>query len=410
MTFGTIRRMQRKTRIAVAAERSSAYGRNFIQGVAEVAERHTDWALTLIDPNSVIGKIAEGYDGWICRIADSRTAGVLAACGKPVVDSLCEHDNPRFATVRGDAEAIGRLAAEHLMKHQFVNIAFCGYRHVAFSDRRRNAFASFLESKGLRPAIYRPPLRPENRFGKDFLLGDRVESPPDAVDLANWLKRLPKPAGIFCCDDLRASQVLDVCRTLKLAVPADVAILGVDDDPVYCMFSTPRLSSIDPDSITIGKLAATTLDTMFTDAAVARNPPSLMVKPKGVVERASTETYPGAPTWFVEALAYIRTHATKRISAADVFRHVGFSRTLVERAFRERLSATVQGLIAETRLETARRLLSTTVLPIKEVALLSGFATLEYFSRTFTATTGTAPSAWREREQNIHEPAPHRSP
>ena len=66
--------MQRETRIAVAAERSSAYGRNFIRGVAKVAEQHTDWALTLIDPNSVAGKVADGYDGLICRIADSRTA------------------------------------------------------------------------------------------------------------------------------------------------------------------------------------------------------------------------------------------------------------------------------------------------------------------------------------------------
>lgn len=396
MTFGTIRRMQRETRIAVAAERSSAYGRNFIRGVAEVAEQHTDWALTLIDPNSVAGKVADGYDGLICRIADSRTARVLAACGKPVVDCLCEHDNPRFATVRVDAEAIGRLAAEHLLKHQFVNIAFCGYRHVVFSNRRRNAFAAFLEKNGIRPAIYRPPLRKQNRFGKDFLLGDRVESPPDSADLANWMKRLPKPVGVFCCDDLRASQVLAVCRMLKLAVPDDVAILGVDDDPIYCMFSTPRLSSIDPDATEIGRAAANTLAMMLNNRKAAADPPSMTIQPRGVVERASTNTYPSAPPWFTDAIAFIHANAAKGISAADVFRHVGFSRTLVERTFRTRFSSTVQGLIAVTRMETARRLLSATSLPIKEIAALSGFSTLEYFSRTFTAATGQPPSDWRK--------------
>ena len=397
-------------RIAVAAERSSAYGRNFIRGVAEVAEQHPDWALTLLDPHSVAGKASDGFDGWICRIADGRTATALQRCGRPVVDCLCATPCPLFASVRTDAEAIGQLAADHLLKRCFTHFAFCGYRRVAFSDRRRDAFASALEGRNIRPAIYRPPLRPTNRFGRDFLLGDRVESPPDIDDLKNWLARLSKPVGIFCCDDLRASQVLAACRMLKFAVPADVAILGVDDDPIYCMFSTPRLSSIDPDSLAIGRLAATTLATMLADAAAARRPPSLTVAPKGVVERASTDTYPGAPAWFVEALAYIRTHATKRISAADVFRHVGFSRTLVERTFRERLSSTVQGLIAATRLETAKRLLSSSVLPIKEVALLSGFATLEYFSRTFTAATGATPSAWREREMIDKEPAPRHSP
>ena len=361
-----------------------------------MAEQHADWALTLIDPNSVAGKIAEGYDGWICRIADNRTARALAACGKPVVDCLCEHDNQRFATVRVDAEAIGRLAAEHLLKHQFVNFAFCGYRSVAFSDRRRNAFASFLESKGLRPAIYRPPLRPGNRFGKDFLLGDRVESPPDSADLANWLKWLPKPVGVFCCDDLRASQVLASCRALKLAVPDDIAILGVDDDPIYCMFSTPRLSSIDPDATTIGRAAANTLAMKLTDRKAAADPPSIAIKPRGVVERASTNTYPSAPPWFMDAIAFIHVNAAKGISASDVFRHVGFSRTLVERTFRTRFSSTVQGMIAATRMDTARRLLSTTSLPIKEIAALSGFSTLEYFSRTFTSATGQSPSDWRK--------------
>ena len=394
--------MARKTRIAVAVERSSAYGRNFIRGVAETAERHTEWALTLIDPNSISQKVAEGYDGWICRIADRRTAAALAACGKPVVDCLCEHQNPRFATVGADTEAIGRLAAEHLLKHQFENIAFCGYRHVAFSDRRRNAFVSFLENKSIRPIIYRPPLRPENRFGKDFLFGDRIESPPDSADLANWLKRIPKPVGVFCCDDLRASQVLAICRTLKLAVPSDVAILGVDDDPVYCMFSTPRLSSIDPDATAIGRTAANMLAVMFTDQKAAANPTSMTIQPRGVVERASTNIYPSAPPWFTNAIAFIHDNATKGISASDVFRHVGFSRTLVERTFRARSSSTVQGLIAETRMETARRLLSTTSLPIKEIAAQSGFTTLEYFSRAFASATGLAPTEWREKASEAH--------
>ena len=402
--------MEKTRRIAVAAERSSAYGRNFIRGVAEVAEQHPEWALTLLDPRSVTKKVSDGYDGWICRIADKRTSAALAVCDKPVIDCLCAVPCPLFASVRTDADVIGRLAAEHLLKRHFTHFAFCGYRQVIFSDRRRNAFASYLEGKHIRPAIYRPPLRPSNRFGQDFLLGDRVESPPDIDDLAKWLTRLPKPVGIFCCDDLRAFQVLSVCSTLKLAVPSDVAILGVDNDPIYCLFSTPRLSSIDPDSTAIGRLAATTLATMLADAATARHPPALTVPPKGVVERESTNTYPGAPPWLMEALAYIRTNAAKGISAADIFRHVGFSRTLVERTFRERLSSTVQRLITETRLETARRLLATTALPIKEVALLSGFATLEYFSRTFTAAAGITPSVWREKNQSVQEPAPHRSP
>ena len=388
--------MGRTLQIAVAAERSSAYGRNFIKGVAEVAELHAEWALTLVDPKSIAAKASCDYDGWICRVTNARTAKALAERGCPVVDCLCARTEPSFATVKTDADAIGSLAADHLIKHRFSNFAFCGYRRVAFSDRRRNAFASHLETKGIRPAIYRPPMRPENRFGEDFLLGDHLGSPPDAADLANWLKRLPKPVGIFCCDDLRASQVLSICRALKLAVPSDVAILGVDDDPIYCMFSTPRLSSIDPDSVAIGRAAANALAQIFASGTDSAPPPSIAIKPKGVVERESTSTYPHAPTWFADALAFIRSESTKGISASDVFRHVGYSRTLVERTFKSTLATSVQKQIAQVRINEAKRLLSSTSLPIKEIAARTGFSTLEYLSRSFAAATGLTPSAWRE--------------
>ena len=395
--FGKIRGMKCQKRIAVAAERSSAYGRGFIRGVAEIAEQHTEWNLVLIDPQHAATKSSEGFDGWICRVADVRTAKALANCGSPVVDCLCAAPEPKFATVKTDAEAIGRIAAEHLIRHRFSNFAFCGYRRVAFSDRRRNAFATFLEKNGMRPSIYRPPLRRQNRFGSDFLLGDTVESPPDFKDLSNWLNRLPKPVGVFCCDDLRAFQLSMLCKSLGLATPDDIAILGVDDDPVYCMFSTPRLSSIDPDATAIGRTAFLTLLQMMTTARKASSAPQLTIPPRGIVERESTNIYPNAPRWFADAVSFIHRNAVKGISASDVFKHIGFSRTLVEQVFRKNSSSSVQKMIAKTRLNEAKRLLDTTSLPVKEVASLSGFSTLEYLSRAFAAETGLSPSAWRER-------------
>ena len=388
--------MKKSRKIAVAVERSSAYGRKLISGVAEIAELHPDWDLTLIDPLHILNASDE-FDGWICRVINTRTARVLAHCGKPVVDCLCATTEPAFASVKTDAEQIGNLAAEHLIKHRFHNFAFCGYRHVGFSDRRRNAFSRFLERNGIRPTLYRPPLHPHNRFGRDFLLGDRVESPPDAEDLVKWLKRLPKPVGVFCCDDLRASHLVSACRLLKLSVPSDVAILGVDDDPIYCMFSTPRLSSIDPDPVAIGQITAKTLAKMLSDEQLAGHPPTLIVPPRGVIERASTNTYPYAPPWFAEALDFIRSNAIKGISASDVFRHVGFSRTLVERVFNENISSPVQKKIVEARIDEAKRLLSTTSIPVKEIATLSGFSSLYYLSRAFASATGLPPTAWREQ-------------
>ena len=389
--------MKNRKRIAVAAERASAYGRNFICGVAEIAEQRPEWDLALVDPETASGAAAAGHDGWICRVTDKRMAHALTRSGCPVVDCLCAVETPEFASVKTDAGRIGQLAAEHFLSRHFTNFAFCGYGRIAFSDRRRDAFARFLEKRGATPAVYRPPSRSAHKFGRDFLLGTRVKSPPDAEDVLRWLKRIPKPVGVFCCDDVRASQVMMLCKSAGFSVPDDVALLGVDDDPIYCMFSSPRLSSIDPDATEIGRAAALALAEMMDDAGKAANPPHLTIPPKGIVARESSNTYPNAPRWFAEAISFIRENAAKGISASDVFRHVGFSRTLVERVFRESGSLSVQKLIAEARLDEAKRILDSTSLPIKEVASLSGFSTLEYFSRTFATATGLTPTAWRER-------------
>lgn len=391
--------MKKTSRIAVAVEKSSAYGRSFIRGVADFAGGRPDWDLTLIDPRGAASRIDGEYDGYICRLPDARPLAMLAKLRRPVVDCLCIKPYSTFATVRPDTEAIGRLAAEHFMARRFANFAFCGYRGIDFSDRRRNVFAMLLEKKGIRPSIYRPPMHPKNRFGRDFVLGDRVDVPPDADDLAKWLERLPKPVGVFCCDDLRSSQVAAVCRTLGLSVPGDVAMLGVDNDPVYCAFSTPRLSSIDPDSVRIGRAAAQALAQMLDDPASA--PQHVVVPPKGVVARESTNVYPGAPRWLPDALSFIGENAAKGISASDVFAHVGFSRTLVEKAFKKTLSRTVQQEIQAERIAEAKRLLATTFLSVKEVALQSGFSSIEYFSRMFAAATGATATVWRERNAEL---------
>ena len=351
--------------VAVVAERASAYGRGFIRGIADFAAAHDDWNMELIDPADLPRHLAVPFDGWIVRSPDVRTLRRLARLGRPVVDALYAHPIPSFAAVRTDNVGIGRLAARHFLSRRFASFAYCGYRRVLFSDLRRDGYARELKANGFRTAIFRPVYDPARRYGRGVLLGEHLGASPDAAELAAWLARLPRPLAVFCCDDVRAAEVLRLARRRRLRVPDDVAVLGVDDDPSYCMFSSPRLSSVDPDAHGIGVAAAETL------------------------------AYPGLPPWFPQALAFIREHVGEGISAADVFRHVGYSRTLVERAFAKALGHSVQREIAQVRVERARRLLRQTTKPVREVAALCGYASVEYFSRAFAAATGAPPARYR---------------
>ena len=111
--------------------------------------------------------------------------------------------------------------------------------------------------------------------------------------------------------------------------------------------------------------------------------------------RASTDAYPGAPTWLADAIAHIEGEIRSGISASDVFRHVGYSRTLVETTFRMFLGKTVQKEIVETRVQAAKRLLLTTALPVKDIAAQIGYRSIEYFTRQLAAVTGQPPAAYR---------------
>lgn len=380
--------------VAVVAERASAYGRGFIRGIADFAAAHDDWNMELIDPADLTRHLAVPFDGWIVRSPDVRALRLLARLGRPVVDALYAHPIPSFAAVRTDNVGIGRLAARHFLSRRFASFAYCGYRRVLFSDLRRDGYARELKANGFRTAIFRPVYDPARRYGRGVLLGEHLGASPDAAELAAWLARLPRPLAVFCCDDVRAAEVLRLARRRCLRVPDDVAVLGVDDDPSYCMFSSPRLSSVDPDAHGIGVAAAETLAAMLA-APQAPLPAVRHIPPRGVVARASTLAYPGLPPWFPQALAFIREHVGEGISAADVFRHAGYSRTLVERAFAKALGHSVQREIAQVRVERARRLLRQTTKPVREVAALCGYASVEYFSRAFAAATGAPPARYR---------------
>ena len=390
--------MKREFQIAVAIERTSEYGRRFLQGVADYFDDKPDCQLALLNPSQVTDRTLDEYDGWICRITNRRILTKLHETGKPVVDAICLEPFKGFSTIRTDYTAIGTLAAEHFLAHGFANFAFCGYRHVTFSDLRRNAFVRHLETRGFRPSIYRPPYRANNPLPTQAQQRELTEGPlgeiGDAKCLTIWLRRLPKPVAIFCCDDFRASAVARLCKQAGISIPDEVAVLGVDNDPVYCMFGSPRISSIDPNTEALGFAAAETLHGQLSPRR-SRKPLSRTIPPKGIVVRTSTDAYPCAPEWFADALTYIGNEIGAGISATDVFRRVGYSRTLVERVFRKVLGKTVQEEIAEVRIRAAKQLLQTTAMPIKDIAAQTGYRSIEYFTRAFKAAVGHPPAAYR---------------
>ena len=177
-------------------------------------------------------------------------------------------------------------------------------------------------------------------------------------------------------------------------MPAEVAILGVDDDAILCGFTTPKLSSIDPHGFETGREAVRIAREMLRNPDARREPPNVFVKPLRLIIRESTEVYPIDPPWLSDALVYINRNAAKGITAADVFAHVGLSHTTVGSTFRRKLGISVQDMLAMARLEEACRLLENGQ-SVTDVAQKSGFSSVQYFCRAFAAAHGMSPASWQ---------------
>ena len=232
-------------------------------------------------------------------------------------------------------------------------------------------------------------------FGENVVKGERyAPQPVEAMAMRRWLRKLPTPVAVFCSHDLRAHQVLTICREAGISVPHEAAILGVDDDAILCSFMAPTLSSIDPNGFEAGRAAVRIAREMLQSAEARRNPPQVFVKPLRLNARESTEVYPVEPPWLAEALAYINRNARRGASASDVFRHVGLSHTAVGIAFRRKMGVSVQKLLARTRLAEAGRLVECGS-SVTDAARKAGFSSVQYFCRAFAAEHGMPPAAWQ---------------
>lgn len=400
MWYNSTMTRKQTPKIGLLVEITREFGRGICRGISELARQTGAFSPYLLSASD-IGKadVLRTYDGFVARVMNDRIAKALADARRPVVDIY--YDKPRngFAIVKTRHSRIGAIAAEHFLERRFKNFAFCGFAGGRFSDYCRAAFASSLAKRSVKCHAYEPDRRVRYDFNPQVLINERLQAAPDAKDVLSWLKKLPKPVGIFCPNDLRAWQILQICKQNDINVPREVAILGLDNDILVCGLANPMMSSIDPDTEAIGRCAAETLLEMIANPSLADRRLVRQIAPVGVVERDSTAVYPIEPTWLSDALVFINRNIANNLTAADVYREIGLSHTQVDKMFKAKLGTSVQKEIAESRLERARHLVETTRLPVLEIAPKCGFSTAQYLIRSFTKKFGVSPLAWRARSK-----------
>ena len=99
-----------------------------------------------------------------------------------------------------------------------------------------------------------------------------------------------------------------------------------------------------------------------------------------------------------ETLSDLREHVDLPASAAELARRAGYSVSHFSALFARRTGMSVTRYTTQLKMAKARELLTTTDLPVTEIARQVGYADRLYFSRRFHALHGLSPSQFRSQE------------
>jgi AraC family transcriptional regulator, carnitine catabolism transcriptional activator len=102
------------------------------------------------------------------------------------------------------------------------------------------------------------------------------------------------------------------------------------------------------------------------------------------------------------ALTLMQSHVDDPLSCDEVAGELQISLRQLERRFKQERGRTLHAEYMLVRVQKAHQYLQQTDLSVTEVAALSGFSSVEYFSKVYARVFGVAPS--RDRLQSTHAP------
>ena len=367
-----------------------------VAGVRAIASRRgTNVQMVNRDPTA--GLVAELAVFWhaigaIVECGARTTALDTAAFGSMPVVLFSPSPGGRVApalSVSHDSVATARVAARELLSTGFSQFAFVPFPAPRYWSRtRERTFSEAIRKHGNDCRTFRPASPPDVKSGEPFSIAWQTE-------LRRFLANLPKPCGVFAANDAVGEEVLKAARFAGIMVPDDLAVLGVDNDERVCERCVPALSSIDPDFRRAGMLAA---ELLFDAVAKGGTPPAagrLSFGPLRVVHRASARLSAVSDKCVADAIALIRSKACEGLRAADVAARFPCSRRLACVRFRRATGRTILAEIHAVQLETAKRILETTDIPLKVISDFCGFEDPNSLRKFFRRETGTTLRAWR---------------
>ena len=353
-------------------------------GVARYAKEH-GWILDDIACHA--GELPSWkIDGVITLFADpsqKKLINFVQNSHVPVVALSDQVPEIKIPRVLPDNEAIGQTAAKELLSRGFEHFAFLVLDNAAPVVQER--------MKGFRDTVV--------VAGKSFTAIDYTGcwTKTDAHDrflkwMAAEIKKQPKPLAMMAQYDAEANYIVRSCLDAGIHIPMEVAVVGVDNDPIYSELGPIPLTSVVSNREQLGYEGAAMLDQLMNRKKV-KSP--VRIPPSGIILRQSSDVFAAKDHAIAKALNYIAHHLAESFTLEKLARESGVSRRGLYNKFNHYLGRSLHQEIIRQRLSKARQMLQTTDENFSTIAEVCGFKDGMGLSKVFRLYEDTTPSQIR---------------
>ena len=375
------------------------YGQQVRRGIYRYVRPRKPWVFANIDSYDRSNKWLR-YPDTVGLISMCEPRNYAAACRRYGFAAVGIGARPAkgkfsdFPYVGIDPKAIGEMAAVYFIERGFrhfgmITLEQTGLPMTFFARYRDEAFVAALKRRKLTCDVFDP----EKQYPP---CGEPLPVlAAGAERTRRWLMSLPRPLAVFAVDDSMALWVCEVCWWTDVLVPEEVAVLGVEDDGVFCGMANPHLSSIKVPAELVGYESAQLLDDMIHHRKIRKRP--VLFPPVGVITRQSTDVMAIEDSYVTRAVRFIQEHACEGIRVEHVTSAVHMSRRTLEQRFQAALNRSPFAEIRRVQIERVMTLLAQTDDTLEAMAPECGFDSVTRMSMAFKKDTGMPPGAYRRQ-------------
>ncbi len=389
-------------RVLMMTDFTESYGNKLLQGIIKYSHEHSPWVvgkipLSFRDGNQ-LKTAAEIADHWKADaiigqfrsfedIRPFQERGII-----PVAQDFLQ-SFPGIINITGDYLEAGRMAARYFMERGLRHFAYYGVNGVVWSDGRRDGFMEVAARDAGAP-LRKSHIREIKNLKTSWWY--------NTEKLIHWLRSLPKPVGIYCCDDNKAYNIIEACSQSQqtgLRIPEDILLLGTDNDETMCQLCMPQLSSVALDVEIAGYQVAALIEYLLNLPPKERSKhySDIIVHPTHIVTRHSTDALVNDNPYISKILRYIENNIGKSLRVEDLVALVPMSRRTLEETFSKSMGTSIYRYIIQTRVSRFQKLILGGLSP-SQAAMELG---LEYksLSREFKRQTGLSPKEFLSQAQ-----------